>query len=97
VRRLLSSELLRFRSRRLVIVLLVGALAGAGVGLVIAAFQSTPPTDAELVSARARADREVANCLVSDWEGVAIGGSLEDFCRANFGDPSQYMRSHLKL
>ena len=97
MRRLLASELLRFRSRRLVVVLLVGALVGAGVGLVIAAFQSTPPTDAELAAARARADQEVANCLVSDWEGVAIQGSLEDFCRANFGDASQYMRSHLKL
>jgi ABC-2 type transport system permease protein len=97
MRRLLASELLRFRSRRLVVVLLVGALVATGVGLVIAAFQSTPPTAAELVSARARADQEVANCLTTDWTGVEIEGSLEDFCRANFGDPQQYVRPHLKL
>ena len=42
--RLIGSELLRFRSRRLVVVVLGASLIGTGVGVVIAAFQSTPPT-----------------------------------------------------
>jgi ABC-2 type transport system permease protein len=95
--RLIGSELLRFRSRRLVVVLLVGTLLGAVVGILIAAFQSTPPTAGDLARARARAREEVASCLVQDWEGVDIQGSLEEFCQDNFGDPTQYMRSHLKL
>jgi ABC-2 type transport system permease protein len=97
VRRLLASELLRFRSRRLVVVVLIGTLIGAAVGAVIAAVQSTPPTAAVLASARAQAEDEFANCLVSDWEDVGIEGSLEEFCRDNFGNPTQYMPSHLAL
>ena len=96
--RLVASELLRFRSRRLVVVLMGASLIGAGVGVVIAAFQSTPPTAEALATARARAREEVAACLVQDWEGVPIEeGSLELFCEDNFGDPAQYMGSHLKL
>ncbi|MGH2680634.1 MAG: hypothetical protein ACRDG8_09180 [Actinomycetota bacterium] len=97
MRRLLASELLRFRSRRLVVVLLVGALLGTVVGLVIAAFDSTPPSNAVLASARQQADREVAACLVADWEDVQFEGTLEEFCRENFGDPTQYMPSHLTV
>ena len=96
--RLIGSELLRFRSRRLVVVLLGGSLLGAGVGVVIAAFQSTPPTAEALATARAQAREEVAACLVQDWEGLPIEeGSLELFCQDNFGDPAQYMSSHLNL
>jgi ABC-2 type transport system permease protein len=97
VRRLLASELLRFRSRRLVVVLFVGTLIGALVGVVIAAFQSTPPTAAVVAAARAQAQEEFANCLVADWEDVQLNGSLEEFCRDNFGNPTQYMPSHLAL
>jgi ABC-2 type transport system permease protein len=97
MRRLLASELLRFRSRRLVVVLLGGALLATGVGLVIAAVDSTPPTDAVVAAARAKAQEEVAKCLVADFEGGDLGGPVEDFCRGNFGDASQYMPSHLAL
>ena len=64
----------------------------------IAAFQSTPPT-ARGAGGRPRAGArdEVATCLEQDWEGIPIGGSLEQFCEDNFGDPTQYMSSHLKL
>ena len=95
--RLIGSELLRFRSRRLVVVLMGASLIGAGIGVVIAAFQSTPPTAEAVATASARAREEVAACLVQDWEGVGIQGSLEEFCEDNFGDPAQYMGSHLKL
>jgi hypothetical protein len=96
VRGLLSSELLRFRSRRLVVVLFSGALIGTAVGCVIAAIESTPPTPEVVAEARAKAEREVANCLVSDWSGVDFGGmTLEEFCRAQFEDATQYLPSHL--
>ncbi|MGH2642105.1 MAG: hypothetical protein ACRDGO_10455 [Actinomycetota bacterium] len=94
--RLIGSELLRFRSRRLVVVLLGGSLLGAGVGVVIAAFQSTPPTAEALATARAQAREEVAACLTQDWEGM-FEGPIDQFCEDNFGDPAQYMGSHLKL
>lgn len=97
MRRLLASELLRFRSRRLVVVLLVGALAATGLGLVLAAIDSTPPSEAVIAVARARAQREFANCLVADYEGVRFEGTLQEFCRQNSGDPTQYMPSHLAL
>jgi len=98
VRRLLSSELLRFRSRRLVVVMLIGALVAMGVGIVIAAWQSTPPTDAVIAAARAQAREELEHCL----EGVfdlpeEFPGSPEEFCRENFGNPAHYMPSHLAL
>jgi ABC-2 type transport system permease protein len=95
--RLIGSELLRFRSRRLVVVLLVGALLATTVGLVIAAFDSTPPTDAQIAAAEVRAREEYTECLVADYEGVRFEGTLEDFCRENLGDPTQYMPSHLAL
>jgi len=98
MRRLLSSELLRFRSRRLVVVLFVGTIIGTVVGCVIAAIESTPPTDAVLAQAQADADAEVANCLVSDWTGVNFGGqTLEEFCDEQFGNVTQYLPSHLAL
>ncbi len=96
--RLIGSELLRFRSRRLVVVVLGASLIGTGVGVVIAAFQSTPPTAEALATARAQARQDVAACLEDDWEGVPIEeGSLEEFCENNFGDPALYMGSHLQL
>jgi len=97
VRRLIASELLRFRSRRLVVVLLVGALLATAVGLVIAAFQSTPPSDAAIAAAEVRAREEMASCLVADWDDVSFEGTLQEFCREYVGDPAQYAGSHLKL
>lgn len=98
MRRLLSSELLRFRSRRLVVVLFVGTIIGTVVGCVIAGIESTPPTDAVLAEARADAQREVENCLASDWTGVDFGGmTLEEFCEENAGNELTYLPSHLAL
>jgi ABC-2 type transport system permease protein len=98
VRRLLASELLRFRSRRLVVVLVGGALGGSGVGAVIAAWQSTPPTDEVFAAARAQAEEEFRLCMTSDYvDEEFIDGSLEEFCRENVGNPTSYMPSHLAL
>jgi ABC-2 type transport system permease protein len=97
MRRLLASELLRFRSRRLVVVLLVGALLATAVGLVIAAFDSDPPTDAQIAAAEAKAREEYASCLAADYEGVQFETTLEEYCNDSSADPTNYMPSHLKL
>jgi ABC-2 type transport system permease protein len=96
VRHLLTSELLRFRSRRLVVVMLVGALVGTGVGLVIAAWQSTPPSEDVRAAAQAEADQQFRSCM-NDFRDEDVDGSLEEFCRENAGDPTSYMPSHLAL
>jgi ABC-2 type transport system permease protein len=96
MRRLLASELLRFRSRRLVVVVLVGALVGTGVGLVIAAWQSTPPSEDVRAAAQAEADRQFRSCM-NDFRDEDVDGSLEEFCRENAGNPTSYMPSHLAL
>ena len=95
--RLLDSELLRFRSRRLVLVLLLVALAVAGIAAVIAAIQSTRPSADALANARAQAEREYRNCLANEWDDPEIEANLEDFCRQNFGNPAFYAPSHLAL
>jgi ABC-2 type transport system permease protein len=97
MRRLLASELLRFRSRRLVVVLLGGALGGSAVGAVIAAWQSTPPTEQVLAAARAQAEEEFRLCMNADFGSEGFEGSVEDFCRENAGNPTNYMPSHLAL
>jgi hypothetical protein len=79
-------------------VLFVGTIIGTLVGCVIAAIESTPPTGAVIAEARARAEREVANCLVADWSGVDFGGmTLDEFCHAQYEQAAQYLPSHLAL
>jgi ABC-2 type transport system permease protein len=83
--RLLRSELLRARSRRLVPMLIVGCVLAIAVGITIAAFQSTKPTPDELAQAQARYERNHARCMQGDFFGpdmeVPPGyTSLEDFC-----------------
>lgn len=98
MKRLVASELLRFRSRRLVVVLFVGSLVGTTVGVAIAAIQSTPPSDAVVAAARAEAREQIAKCLVTDFGDGNFGPiSQEEYCRDNAGDPSQYLPSHLAL
>jgi ABC-2 type transport system permease protein len=95
--RLLASELLRFRSRRLVVVLLAGALLATGIGLVIAAVQSTPPSAEVRAAAEAQAEREFELCMSSDFGDGVFPGTREEFCRENSGNPAHYMPSHLAL
>jgi ABC-2 type transport system permease protein len=96
MRRLLSSEFLRFRSRRLIVVLLGASLGGSGLGAVIAAWQSTPPTETVLAAAQAEADEQFRLCM-NDFSGEDVEGSLEAFCRENVGNATYYMPSHLAL
>jgi len=97
MRGLLASEFLRFRSRRLVTVLLGAALGGCGVAAAIAAWQSTPPTEEVLAGARAQAEEEFRLCMNADFGGEEFDGSREEFCRENAGNPTYYMPSHLAL
>jgi ABC-2 type transport system permease protein len=97
VRRLLASELLQFRSRRLVVVLVATALAGSLVGAAIAASQSTRPTEAERAEAHAKAEREYRKCLEVEFEEGALPAPQEEFCREEMGDETRYLRSHLAL
>jgi ABC-2 type transport system permease protein len=92
---LLASELLRFRSRRLVVVLFCAALGGSAVGAVIAAIDSTPPTEAVRAQARAQAQQEFRNCMSSDFGTPET--EVEQFCRDYAGEETQYMPSHLAL
>jgi ABC-2 type transport system permease protein len=96
MRRLLASELLRFRSRRLVVVMLIGTLLATTIGLVIAAWQSTPPTEEVRETARAEAEEQFRLCM-NDFEDEDVEGSLEEFCRENTGNATLYMPSHLAL
>ncbi len=95
--RLLASELLRFRSRRLVVVMLAGALLATAIGLVIAAWQSTPPTEEVRAAAQAQAEEEFQFCMNSDFGDGDFAGTKEEFCRENSGNPTHYMPSHLAL
>jgi ABC-2 type transport system permease protein len=95
--RLITSELLRFRSRRLVVVLLGASLGGSGVGAAIAAVQSTRPTDAVRAAALAQAEREFRLCMNSDYGYEEFGEPQEEICRENAGDQAFYMPSHLAL
>lgn len=97
MRRLLASEFLRFRSRRLVVVLLGAALGGSGLGAVIAAWQSTPPTEEVRAAAQAQAEEEFRFCMNADFGGEEFAGSREEFCRENVGNATYYMPSHLAL
>ena len=96
MRRLLSSEFLRFRSRRLIVVMLGAALGGSGLGAVIAAWQSTPPTEKVSAAAQAEADQQFLLCM-NDFSDEDVEGSLEAFCRENVGNATYYMPSHLAL
>lgn len=96
MRGLLASELLRFRSRRLVAVLLGAALGGSGVGAVIAGWQSTQPTEEAHAAARAEAEQQFRFCM-NDFAEEDVNGSLEEFCRENAGNATNYMPSHLAL
>jgi ABC-2 type transport system permease protein len=88
--RLLRSEFLRARSRRLVPMVIIGGLIAILVGLGIAAVYSSPPSDAKLAEAQQRADQDYDRCVKGRYLGpdgqVPAGyASLEEFCEDNSG------------
>jgi ABC-2 type transport system permease protein len=89
--RLLRSEFLRARSRRLVPMLIVAGLVGIVVALGIAAFTVERPTDAEVATAQARYAKNLDRCLSSDYthDGGFVPStqyaSAEEYCQRTSG------------
>jgi ABC-2 type transport system permease protein len=86
--RLLRSEFLRARSRRLVIMIIIGGLAAIVVSLGIAAANSEHPTQAAIDRAQTTYEHDLDRCRQGRFFG-ADGGyppqfeSLEEACREN--------------
>ena len=74
--RLLSSELLRARSRKLVKVLLIVGVIGIVVGVTIGAFNSSRPSAADLAQARHAMAANLRNCMSSSGPGGQQGAGL---------------------
>jgi hypothetical protein len=86
--RLLSSEWLRFRSRRIVRVLCIIGVVGIVAGVTIAGVSSSKPSAAQLAQAARVAERTTAKCIKThgfkDQFGPRPEGqSDEDYCRAH--------------
>ena len=87
---LLSSELLRARSRRVVPMMIVGAVFGVLVGVVIGTVVADPgPAPEQVEQAQRRYDRTMQRCLdggfTSDLEGTEFT-TFEAFC-AEYVEP----------
>jgi len=83
--RLLRSELLRARSRRMVSMVIVGGLIGIVIGLGIASFYSHKPSAAQLASAQQQYDATYQRCLNGKYLGPnqqidAGATSVADVC-----------------
>ena len=88
--RLLSSEALRFRSRRMVKVLMILAIIGAVVGAVLAAAASSKPSGDELAQAQTQRQAVIERCVRKDGFHDSFGPrpsgqSVQDYCSANIG------------
>jgi ABC-2 type transport system permease protein len=75
--RLLSSEVLRFRSRRMVRVLALLAIIGIVVGAVLGTIGSKQPSDQQLQIAQTQRDRQVERCIRRDGLRDAFGPRAE--------------------
>ena len=88
--RLLRSEFLRARSRRLVPMLIVAGLIGIVVAMSIAAITADPPTEADVAQAQVQYDKQLQRCLKGGYLGpnaVLPPGytSVDEYCRAQAG------------
>jgi len=85
--RLLRSEFLRARSRRLVWMVLVGGVVASVVALGILAFHSSPPSQADLDATQQTQQQQLQRCLRGNTFGRDGSyppeyDSLEEACRA---------------
>jgi ABC-2 type transport system permease protein len=88
--RLFRAELLRARSRRLVAMILIGGMIATVVAMGIAAFYSTPATDAAIQAAQARYEKNLQSCLAGEFAGpngeFPPGyDSLQEYCEEQSG------------
>jgi hypothetical protein len=83
--RLLASEALGFRSRRIVRWLMLIAVIGIVVVAIIAGSVSHKPSEADLARAQHRYEKSLAACIKHDGAGFEIpaGTSVKDVCRQN--------------
>jgi hypothetical protein len=100
--RLLSSEWLRFRSRRIVRVLFVVGVIGIAAGATIAGVSSKPPSEAQLARAERMAERNITQCIkrhgFKDAFGPRPAGqSDEDYCRAHISAENLVGEEQLSL
>jgi len=88
---LISGEVLRLRSRRLVKVVLAAALVLVALVMVIVAFTTGTPSAAERATAQSLADENYAQCLqsVAGDPGVPQDASPQDLCGGQ--DASLYL------
>jgi ABC-2 type transport system permease protein len=84
--RLLRSELLRARSRRLVWMVVLGGLLATLIAWGFAAYYSHKPTAAEVATAQQAYDRNLAACLRHTRNEVLPGyDSIDQYCSENSG------------
>ena len=96
--RVVASEWIRFRSRKIVRWLMVVSVVGIAVATIIAGSVSHPPTDADLARAQRGYEEVLASCIREDGFGAPIpaGTSVEDYCRSQFS-PADFGPDGLKL
>ncbi len=84
--RLLASEALGFRSRRIVRWLMLIAVIGIVVVAIIAGSVSHQPTEADLARAQHRYERVIASCVRHDGFDATIpaGTTVKQFCRSQY-------------
>jgi hypothetical protein len=94
--RLLRSELLRARSRRLVAIAFVAVVAGPLIGISIGVAQSHPPPPDVEARAQQAYERELQSCLDGAYLGPGAElppgfPDLETFCAEAVGRPEDFM------
>ena len=99
--RLLRSELLRMRSRRVVWVLAIVAALGIVVGVTIGAVNSQRPTEDEISRAQQRYERAYQRCLDGEFfapEDVPSEfGTLERFCEVAIDESGMVSSNAMEL
>jgi hypothetical protein len=84
--RLLGSEWLRFRSRRIVRWLVLVAMFGIAAVALLAGAASHKPTDEQIAEGLRRREEAVASCVEGNAHGADVppGTSIQDFCEAEY-------------
>jgi ABC-2 type transport system permease protein len=96
--RLVVSEMLRARSRRVVPMMIVGTLFGVLAGVTIGTFASDPaPSAAQIERAEQRYERQLQACLDGETYALKESGfaTYEELCPA-YVQPQQYLGGGLK-
>jgi len=87
--RLLRSEFLRARSRRLVPMVVIGGLIGIAIGMGIVALTAQKPSATEIAEAQASFEQQVARCQrnVERNQTTVVGTDVEAYCERSWSPP----------